>query len=119
MSLPVAALSGGQKTRLGLAKVLLGAPNLLLLDEPTNHLDLPMLAWLENWLSRFKGAVLLVSHDRVFLDRADQSRAVSRSADAHAARLRGQLHGLSGAEPGGARAAVGGVSSSKKPKSGG
>jgi ATP-binding cassette subfamily F protein 3 len=70
LSMPVANLSGGQKTRLGLAKVLLGAPNLLLLDEPTNHLDLPMLEWLEKWLSGFKGAVLLVSHDRVFLDRA-------------------------------------------------
>jgi ATP-binding cassette subfamily F protein 3 len=70
LSLPVAALSGGQKTRLGLAKVLLRAPNLLLLDEPTNHLDLPMLEWLEDWLSHFKGAVLLVSHDRVFLDRS-------------------------------------------------
>jgi ATP-binding cassette subfamily F protein 3 len=70
LSMPVANLSGGQKTRLGLAKVLLGAPNLLLLDEPTNHLDLPMLEWLEEWLSGFKGAVLLVSHDRVFLDHA-------------------------------------------------
>jgi ATP-binding cassette, subfamily F, member 3 len=69
LSQPVATLSGGQKTRLGLAKVLLAAPNLLLLDEPTNHLDLPMLKWLETWLTGFQGAVLLVSHDRVFLDR--------------------------------------------------
>ncbi len=85
LSLPVAALSGGQKTRLGLAKVLLSAPNLLLLDEPTNHLDLPMLEWLEDWLSHFKGAVLLVSHDRVFLDRSI-NRVVYLDPQTHTAR---------------------------------
>jgi ATP-binding cassette, subfamily F, member 3 len=66
--LPVAKFSGGQKTRLALAGVLLSNPQILLLDEPTNHLDLPMLTWLEEWLLGFRGAVLVVSHDRVFLD---------------------------------------------------
>jgi ATP-binding cassette subfamily F protein 3 len=66
---PVANLSGGQKTRLALAGVLLGDPQLLLLDEPTNHLDLAMLEWLEEWLNAYRGAVLIVSHDRAFLDR--------------------------------------------------
>jgi ATP-binding cassette subfamily F protein 3 len=65
---PVAALSGGQKTRLGLARVLLQDPQLLLLDEPTNHLDIDALDWLEGWLKEFRGAILLVSHSRMILE---------------------------------------------------
>ena len=64
----VGNLSGGQKTRLMLARLLLSEPNLLLLDEPTNHLDIGMLEWLEGWLGSFPGAALIVSHDRAFLD---------------------------------------------------
>jgi len=65
---PVGRLSGGQKTRLGLAALLLAEPDLLLLDEPTNHLDVDALEWLEAFLIAYPRAVLLVSHDRVFLD---------------------------------------------------
>ena len=68
LNTPVKHLSGGQKTRLMLARVLLEEPHLLLLDEPTNHLDIEMLEWLEEWLTRFNGAALIVSHDRAFLD---------------------------------------------------
>ena len=65
----VASLSGGQKTRLGLATLLLGAPDLLLLDEPTNHLDVAALEWLEGFIRAYPCAALVVSHDRAFLDR--------------------------------------------------
>ncbi|MCC6314993.1 MAG: ABC-F family ATP-binding cassette domain-containing protein [Thermomicrobiales bacterium] len=66
---PVEQLSGGQKTRVALAKALLTSPDLLLLDEPTNHLDLAMVEWLEEFLRSWNGACLIVSHDRYFLDR--------------------------------------------------
>lgn len=67
--MPVNSLSGGQKTKLALAKILLQAPNLLILDEPTNHLDMGVLSWLEDYLKGYAGALLIVSHDRYFLDK--------------------------------------------------
>lgn len=66
---PVMTLSGGEKTRVALAKMLLQAPDLIILDEPTNHLDIAAIAWLETYLSNYKGAVLIVAHDRYFLDK--------------------------------------------------
>ncbi len=66
---PVRTLSGGQRTRLGLARILARNPALLLLDEPTNHLDIAALAWLEEYLCGYEGGMLVVSHDRAFLDR--------------------------------------------------
>ncbi len=66
---PVCTLSGGQKTRVALGKLLLLSPDIILLDEPTNHLDMNAIRWLEGYLSNYKGAVLIVSHDRYFLDR--------------------------------------------------
>lgn len=67
--LPINSLSGGQKTKLALAKILLQEPQLLILDEPTNHLDMNVLSWLEDYLRGYNGSVLVVSHDRYFLDR--------------------------------------------------
>ncbi|MCA1024261.1 ABC-F family ATP-binding cassette domain-containing protein [Halobacillus litoralis] len=66
---PISTLSGGQKTRLALGKLLLTSPDLLILDEPTNHLDIDTLSWLENYLQGYPGAVVIVSHDRYFLDK--------------------------------------------------
>lgn len=68
-SKPISTLSGGQKTRVALGKLLLLAPDVLLLDEPTNHLDMESIAWLETYLLNYPGAVILVSHDRYFLDK--------------------------------------------------
>ncbi len=68
MSTSVSVLSGGEKTRFALAKILVENPNLLILDEPTNHLDFSMLNWLEDYLNNYKGAVIIVSHDRYFLN---------------------------------------------------
>lgn len=66
---PISTLSGGQKTRVALGKLLLQKPNLIILDEPTNHLDMSAITWLENYLLNYKGAVILVSHDRYFINR--------------------------------------------------
>ncbi|WP_144529432.1 ribosomal protection-like ABC-F family protein [Peribacillus simplex] len=68
-STPISTLSGGQKTRLALGKLLLRKPDILILDEPTNHLDIETLSWLEQYLQGYQGAVLIVSHDRYFLDK--------------------------------------------------
>ncbi|MFW6062425.1 MAG: ATP-binding cassette domain-containing protein, partial [Planctomycetota bacterium] len=70
--MPIAHLSGGQRSRAMLGKLLLNAPDLLLLDEPTNHLDLIAVEWLERYLQDFPGGIVVVSHDRYFLDRVTQ-----------------------------------------------
>lgn len=83
---PAAALSGGQKTRLGLAALLVQDPQLLILDEPTNHLDVTALEWLEDWLTGFPGGALIVSHDRTFLDET-VNRIVALDEHTHTARV--------------------------------
>ena len=65
----ISTLSGGQKTRVSLGKLLLTSPDIILLDEPTNHLDMASIAWLENYLLNYKGSVIIVAHDRYFLDK--------------------------------------------------
>ncbi|MDO4245746.1 MAG: ABC-F family ATP-binding cassette domain-containing protein [Deinococcus sp.] len=75
---PVAGLSGGERTRLGLAALLVENPDVLLLDEPTNHLDIVMVEWLEGFLGRYPGAVLVISHDRQFLDNVTKETAYLR-----------------------------------------
>ena len=90
------SLSGGEKTRVNLARLILEDTDILLLDEPTNHLDLRATEWLEEYLDRYKGTVLAISHDRWFLD-----RVVRRVIEIHGWQggvLRGQLQLLCGGE---------------------
>ncbi|MGE5527792.1 MAG: ABC-F family ATP-binding cassette domain-containing protein [Patescibacteria group bacterium] len=87
LDLPMERLSGGEKMRVALARLLLRRPELLILDEPTNHLDLPATEWLEEFLRRFVGGVLVVSHDRYFLD-----RVATRVAELAGGRIR-ERHG--------------------------
>ncbi len=84
MQAPVSELSGGQKTRLTLARLVAANPRLLVLDEPTNHLDISALAWLEDWIMGFDGGVLVVSHDRAFLDRIVTRVVVLNRETSHA-----------------------------------
>src|SRR5205814_10087690 len=79
---PVTTFSGGQQSRLMLAKLLLAAPDVMLLDEPSNHLDIAATRWLEDYLARQSEAMLIVSHDRYFLD-----RVVTKVFEMHATRL--------------------------------
>ncbi len=99
-SMPAAALSGGQKVRLALARLLLEGPDILLLDEPTNHLDLPAMAWLEETLRQYPGGIIAASHDRAFLRNVATGiwdfsplgfQTYAGGYDAYRLHLRGQL----------------------------
>jgi ATPase subunit of ABC transporter with duplicated ATPase domains len=95
---PIAVLSGGEKTRLAMAKLLASAPDVLALDEPTNHLDIRAVEWLEAFLQRFPGAVLVVSHDRRLLASGRADRVGGRGVPRQ--RVRRRLRGLPGAAGG-------------------
>lgn len=88
--------SGGQQTRLGLIRLFLQKPDILLLDEPTNHLDLEAVEWLEEQVREYEKAVVLVSHDRFFLDRTAQ--VTYELENGRLTRYPGKLHGLQGGE---------------------
>ena len=92
----VTKLSGGERRRVALCKLLLDQPELLLLDEPTNHLDAESVSWLEGHLRNYPGAILIVTHDRYFLDNVTELDSRTRSRQGHS--LRGQLLGVAGAE---------------------
>ena len=92
----VTKLSGGERRRVALCKLLLDQPELLLLDEPTNHLDAELVSWLEGHLRNYPGAILIVTHDRYFLDNVTRVDPRARSRQGHS--LRGQLFVLAGAE---------------------
>jgi ATP-binding cassette subfamily F protein 3 len=95
MQQPVASFSGGWRMRLNLAQALMCPSDLLLLDEPTNHLDLDAIIWLEDWLKRYPGTLIIISHDRDFLDEDRERDRAHRRAQAEA--LLGQLLGPSSA----------------------
>ena len=98
----VKKLSGGERRRVALCKLLLDEPDLLLLDEPTNHLDAESVSWLEGHLRNYPGAILIVTHDRYFLDNVTELDPRARPRQGHS--LRGQLFVLAGAEAEAARA---------------
>ena len=80
---PFSVLSGGQKTVVNLAQLILTEPDILLLDEPTNHLDIMMLEWLENYLNKYQGTIIIISHDRYFLDKVTDKTILLDAGESH------------------------------------